>query len=162
MYVDAKFDVLCMCTCPVDEPTLTPQVMTSTLTTAGSPDTPSRITPSTRSETSSSTSGSLQNSGPEHNPVYVNMSLTVRLNGIKASIFGKSAETLAYFILLKDKMTDERKAACGRAEKAEEYDDVAGLKYEPKLDSEPQQSSEGDNKAPNADMLYAVVDKSNI
>ena len=60
-----------------------------------------------------------------------------------------------------DKMADEGKAASGRVEKSEEYDDVAGLKYEPQLDSEPPQSSEGDNKAPNADMLYAVVDKSN-
>ena len=52
MYVDVKFDVLCMSTCPVDGPTLTTQVMTSTPTTAGSPE-----TPSTRSHTSSSTSG---------------------------------------------------------------------------------------------------------
>ena len=59
----------------------------------------------------------------------------------------------------RDKITDEGKCASGRVEKTEEYDDVAGLHYEPKLDSEPQQSSEGDNKAPNADMLYAVVDK---
>ena len=50
-------------------------------------------------------------------------------------------------------MTDERKAASGHVEQSEEYDDVAGLKYEPKLHSEPQQSSEGDNKALNADML---------
>ena len=61
----------------------------------------------------------------------------------------------------KDRMTDEGKAASGCAEKSEEYDDVTGLKYEPKLDTEPQQASEGDNKAPNVDMLYAVVDKSN-
>ena len=60
----------------------------------------------------------------------------------------------------RDKITDEGKCASGRVEKSEEYDDVAGLKYEPKLDSEPQQSSEGANKAPNVDMLYAVVDKS--
>ena len=60
----------------------------------------------------------------------------------------------------KDKMTDEGKCASGCVEKSEEYDDVAGLKYEPKVDTEPQQSSEGDNKVPNADMLYAVVDKS--
>ena len=60
----------------------------------------------------------------------------------------------------KDKMSDEGKATGGHAEKGEEYDDVAGLKYEPKVDSEPQQSSEGNNKAPNVDMLYAVVDKS--
>ena len=60
----------------------------------------------------------------------------------------------------KDKMSDEGKATGGHAEKGEEYDDVAGLKYEPKVDSEPQQLSEGNNKAPNVDMLYAVVDKS--
>ena len=60
----------------------------------------------------------------------------------------------------KDKMSDEGKFASGCVEKCEEYDDVAGLKYEPEVDTEPQQSSEGDNKAPNADMLYAVVDKS--
>ena len=63
----------------------------------------------------------------------------------------------------KDKMSDDQgKATGGHAEKGEEYDDVAGLmlKYEPKVDSEPQQLSEGNNKAPNVDMLYAVVDKS--
>ena len=61
----------------------------------------------------------------------------------------------------KDKMSDDQgKATGGHAEKGEEYDDVAGLKYEPKVDSEPQQSSEGNNKAPNVDMLYAAVDKS--
>ena len=48
------------------------------------------------------------------------------------------------------------------AEKSEDYnDDVAELKYEPKADSEPgQQQSEGEEKSSNADMLYAVVDKS--
>ena len=60
----------------------------------------------------------------------------------------------------KDKMSDEGKFASGVEEKGEEYDDVAGLKYEPEVDTEPQQSSEGDNKAPNVEMLYAVVDKS--
>ena len=60
----------------------------------------------------------------------------------------------------KDKMSDEGKATGGHAEKGEEYDDVAGLKYEPKVDSEPQQLNEGNNKAPNVDVLYAVVDKS--
>ena len=59
-----------------------------------------------------------------------------------------------------DKMSDEGKFASGRVEKCEEYDDVAGLKYEPEVDTETQQSSEGDNKAPNVEMLYAVVDKS--
>ena len=61
--------------------------------------------------------------------------------------------------MMKDKMSDEGKFVSGLV-KSEEYDDVTGLKYEPKVDSEPQQSSEGDNKAPNVDMLYAVVDKS--
>ena len=47
------------------------------------------------------------------------------------------------------------------AEKSEDYnDDVAELKYEPKADSEPGQQSEGDEKCSNADMLYAVVNKS--
>ena len=60
----------------------------------------------------------------------------------------------------RDKMSDEGKCESSCVEKGEEYDDVAGLNYEPKLDNEPQQSSEEDNKAPNVDMLYAVVDKS--
>ena len=59
-----------------------------------------------------------------------------------------------------DKMSHEGKFARGCVEKGEEYDDVAGLKYEPEVDTEPQQLSEGDNKAPNVEMLYAVVDKS--
>ena len=42
----------------------------------------------------------------------------------------------------KDKMTDEGKFVSGRVEKGEEYDDVIGLKYEPKVDSEPQQPSQ--------------------
>ena len=45
-------------------------------------------------------------------------------------------------------------------EKGEEYDDMVGLKYEPMADSESGQQSEGDRKALNVDMLYAVVDKS--
>ena len=59
----------------------------------------------------------------------------------------------------KGKMTDkeEGKVVSGRAEKGYESDDAAGLKYEQKADSESQ--SEGDSKAPNVDMLYAVVDK---
>ena len=60
----------------------------------------------------------------------------------------------------KDKMSDEGKFVSGCVEKGEVYDDVAGLKYEPEVDTEPQQLSEGDNKAPNVEMLYAVVDKS--
>ena len=66
-----------------------------------------------------------------------------------------------YIVPMKeDKMSDEAKFASGHVEKGVEYDDVAGLKYEPDVDSEPQQSSEGDNKVPNVEMLYAVVDKS--
>ena len=62
----------------------------------------------------------------------------------------------------KGKMTDEEegKVVSGGAEEGDESDDVAGLKYEPKADSESQQQSEGDSKAPNVDTLYAVVDKS--
>ena len=59
----------------------------------------------------------------------------------------------------KDKMTEKRMGASGGAEKSED-DDVAELKYEPKADSQPGQQSEGDEESLNADMLYAVVDKS--
>ena len=47
----------------------------------------------------------------------------------------------------------------GGAEKSEDNDNVAELKYEPKADSEPGQQSEGEEKSLNADMLYTVVDK---
>ena len=60
----------------------------------------------------------------------------------------------------KDKMPGGRIGVSGGAEKSEDNDDVAELKYEPKADSEPLQQSEGDEKFSNADMLYAVVDKS--
>ena len=62
----------------------------------------------------------------------------------------------------KGKLTDEEegKVVSGGAEEGDENNDAAGLKYEPKADSESQLQSEGDNKAPNVDMLYAVVDKS--
>ena len=62
----------------------------------------------------------------------------------------------------KGKMTDEEegKVVSGGAEEGDENNDAAGLKYEPKADSESQQQSEGDSKALNVDMLYAVVDKS--
>ena len=39
----------------------------------------------------------------------------------------------------KDKMTDEGMGVTGSAEKNEDYDDVAELKYEPKADGEPGQ-----------------------
>ena len=60
------------------------------------------------------------------------------------------------------KMTDTEKGVVesGGVEEEEQYDDAVGLRYEPKADSESGQQSEGDNKAPNANMLYAVVDKS--
>ena len=60
----------------------------------------------------------------------------------------------------KDKMTDEGMGATSSAEKSEDYNDVAELKYEPKADSEPGEQSEGDENTSNADMLYTVVDKS--
>ena len=58
----------------------------------------------------------------------------------------------------KDKMS--YKGVTGGAEKSEDNGDVEELKYEPKVDSEPGQQSEGDEKSTNADMFYAVVDKS--
>ena len=60
----------------------------------------------------------------------------------------------------KNKMPDKGVGVSGGAEKSEDNNDVAELKYEPKADSEPEQQSEGDEKSSNADMLYAVVDKS--
>ena len=48
----------------------------------------------------------------------------------------------------------------GGVQEEEQYDDTVGLRYEPKADKESGQQSEGDSKAPNADVLYAVVDKS--
>ena len=60
----------------------------------------------------------------------------------------------------KDKMSDKDIGVSGGPEKSEDNDEVAELKYEPKADSEPRQQSEGDEKSLNADMLYAVVDKS--
>ena len=59
----------------------------------------------------------------------------------------------------KDKMPDEDISVSG-AEKSEDNDEVAELKYEPKADTEPGQQSEGGEKSLNGDMLYAVVDKS--
>ena len=60
----------------------------------------------------------------------------------------------------KDKMSYNGLGVTSSAEKSEDNDDVAELKYEPKADSEPGQQSEGNEKSSNADMLYAVVDKS--
>ena len=60
----------------------------------------------------------------------------------------------------KDKMTDEEIGASSGAGKSEDSDEVAELKYEPKADSRPGQQSGRDEKSSNADMLYAVVDKS--
>ena len=60
----------------------------------------------------------------------------------------------------KDKLADKGMGVSSGTEKSEDNDDVAELKYEPKADSESAQQSEGDEKSLNADMLYAVVDKS--
>ena len=60
----------------------------------------------------------------------------------------------------KDKMSYKGLGATSSAEKSEDNDDVTELKYEPNADTEPGQQSEGDEKSSNADMLYAVVDKS--
>ena len=62
----------------------------------------------------------------------------------------------------KGKMTErgEGVVEIGGVEKGEEYGSMAGVMYEPKTDSESVQQIEGDSKAPNVDMLYAVVDKS--
>ena len=60
----------------------------------------------------------------------------------------------------KNKVTDEGRGATGDAEKSEGYNDVPELRYEPKADSESGMKSEGDERSSNADMLYAVVDKS--
>ena len=60
----------------------------------------------------------------------------------------------------KDKMPDEDISVSSYTEKSKDNDDVAELKYEPKADSQPAQQSKGDEKSLNADMLYAVVDKS--
>ena len=54
----------------------------------------------------------------------------------------------------KGKMPDEEIGT------SRDNDEVAELKYEPKADSEPGQQNEGDVQSSNADMLYAVVDKS--
>ena len=58
----------------------------------------------------------------------------------------------------KDKMS--YKGAGSGAQKSEDNAEVAELKYEPKADSEFGQQSEGEEESSNADMLYAVVDKS--
>ena len=60
----------------------------------------------------------------------------------------------------KNKVTDEGMGASGGADKSEGYNDVPELRYEPKADSESGMKSEGDERPSNADMLYAVVDKS--
>ena len=56
----------------------------------------------------------------------------------------------------KMKTGDEGIVVTDSAVKSEDYDDVADLNYEPKADSE----CKGDSEFPNADMLYAAVDKS--
>ena len=56
--------------------------------------------------------------------------------------------------------TGEGVVESGGMEKGEEYGSMAGVMYEPKTDSESVQQIEGDSKALNVEMLYAVVDKS--
>ena len=60
------------------------------------------------------------------------------------------------------KVTDKEEGVVesGGVEEEEQYDDTVEPRYEPKADSKSGQQSEGDNKAPNANMLYTVVDKS--
>ena len=62
----------------------------------------------------------------------------------------------------KGKLTErgEGVVKSGGMEKGEDNYNLAGVMYEPKADSESVQQIEGDSKAPNVDMLYAVVDKS--
>ena len=62
----------------------------------------------------------------------------------------------------KGKLTErgEGVVESGGVEEEEENDDMVGVMYEPKADSESVQQIEGDSKAPNVEMLYAVVDKS--
>ena len=62
----------------------------------------------------------------------------------------------------KGKLTErgEGVVESGDVEKGEEFDDMAGVMYEPKADSESVQQTEENSKALNVDMLYAVVDKS--
>ena len=56
--------------------------------------------------------------------------------------------------------TGEGVVESGGVEKREERDDMAGVKYKSKADSESVQQIERDSKDLNVDMLYAVVDKS--
>ena len=56
--------------------------------------------------------------------------------------------------------TGEGVVESGDVEKREECDEMVGVMYEPKADSECVQQIEGDSKALNVEMLYAVVDKS--
>ena len=56
--------------------------------------------------------------------------------------------------------TGEGVVESGDVEKREECDEMVGVMYEPKADSESVQQIEGDSKALNVEILYAVVDKS--
>ena len=56
--------------------------------------------------------------------------------------------------------TGEGVVESGGVKKGEENDNMVGVMYEPKADSESVQQIEGDSKASNVEMLYAVVDKS--
>ena len=62
----------------------------------------------------------------------------------------------------KGKLTErgEGMVEAGDVENGGEYDSTGWVMYEPKTDSECVHHTEGGSKAPNVDMLYAVVDKS--
>ena len=59
-------DIVCMCTCTVDGPPQTTQVLSNIPTIAGSTGTPITAPTSTRSGTSSSTPSDAQSNSPEH------------------------------------------------------------------------------------------------
>ena len=60
----------------------------------------------------------------------------------------------------KGKLTERGEGVVKSAETGEKNNDMAGVMYETKADSESVQQIEEDSKAQNVDMLYAVVDKS--
>ena len=107
----------------------------------------------------SSTPASATNVGELYVVVDKSKKKRVKKKGEYNESTGTNKDDLYTVSRKKDKMPDEDISVSG-AEKCEGNDDVAELKYEPKADSEPRQQSEGDEKSLNADMLYAVVDKS--
>ena len=110
----------------------------------------------------SSTPASATNIGELYAVVDKSKKAVKKKEGENGPTVTKKDDLYAMPMKKKGKMTDEEegKVVSSGAEKGDEYDDAAGLKYEPKADSESQQQSEGDSKAPNVDVLYAVVDKS--